>query len=135
MICIVFSQAKVAVHQGGLLVREQAVAMERVSRVSRILLFIPVLFVLLRVWAVVQFLYISYLSHLTDESGRCIPTDPYKTIHVALGVLQVSYDCTYNKVIIMTYACIVSTALAYSSIPGRTSLRLAKEASTAHASY
>ncbi len=82
--------------------REQAVAMERVSRVSRILLFIPVLFVLLRVWAVVQFLYISYLSHLTYESGRCIPTDPHKTIHVVLGVLQVSYDRTYNKVIIMT---------------------------------
>ncbi|XP_064383924.1 G-protein coupled receptor 157-like isoform X2 [Halichondria panicea] len=84
----IYKQAKVVVHQGGLLVREQAVAMERVSRVSRILLFVPVLFVLLRVWAVVQFLYISYLSHLTDESGRCIPTDPHKTIHVALGVLQ-----------------------------------------------
>ena len=65
--------------------------MERVTRMGRILLFIPVLFILLRVWAVVQYLYTVYLTHLTDSSGRCIPTDPHKTIHVALGVLQVSH--------------------------------------------
>ncbi len=66
--------------------------MEKVSRVGRILLFIPVLFVLLRVWAVVQYFYTIYLTHLTDESGHCIPSDPHKTIHVVLGVLQVRFN-------------------------------------------
>ena len=76
--------------QTGLLVKKQAVDMKRVTRVGRILLFIPVLFILLRVWAVVQYLYIVYLTQLTDPSGRCIPTDPHMTVHVVLGVLQVS---------------------------------------------
>lgn len=85
------------VSQAGLLVREQSVAVERVTWVGRILLFIPILFVLLRVWAVVQFFYIIYLTNLTDPSGRCIPTDPHKTIHVFLGVLQVKL-CVLCKV-------------------------------------
>ncbi len=88
----VLSQAKATIHQAGLLVKEQEVAMKKVSRVGRILVFIPVLFVLLRVWAVVQYFYTIYLTHLTDESGRCIPSDPHKTIHVALGVLQVRFS-------------------------------------------
>ena len=83
--------------QTGLLLDEQEAAMERVTRVGRILLFIPVLFVLLRVWAVVQYLYTVYLTHLTDPSGRCIPTDSHKTIHVALGVLQVCLRLSISK--------------------------------------
>ena len=90
--------------QTGLLVKKQTVDMKRVTRVGRILLFIPVLFVLLRVWAVVQYLYIVYLTQLTDPSGCCIPADPHKTVHVVLGVLQVSlpFDfVTYLRIVML----------------------------------
>jgi len=59
------------------------------TRVNKILVFIPVLFIILRVWATVQYFFSVYVSryHAIDN-GRCIPAG-LKVVHVILGVLQV----------------------------------------------
>jgi len=73
----------------GLLDREKTVAIQRVTRVGKILIFIPVLFVLIRIWSVIQYFYTTYLTGLTDVSGQCIPSSPYQAIYVSLGIFQV----------------------------------------------
>ena len=69
---------------------EQASAMYQLTKVGRILLFIPILFVVLRMWAVVQYFYTIYLVNVAQNNSRCIPANPHETVHIVLAVLQVS---------------------------------------------
>ena len=58
------------------------------TRVNKILVFIPVLFIILRVWATVQYFFSVYASYHAVNNGRCIP-EGLEVVHVVLGVLQV----------------------------------------------
>lgn len=54
------------------------------------LVFIPVMFVLLRIWGTVQFFYLLSANPQTSPQGcSCIHTDYYRGL-IFLGVMQVS---------------------------------------------
>jgi len=58
------------------------------TKVNKILVFIPVLFIVLRVWATVQYFFSVYVVQNALHNGHCIPNDLHVP-HVVLGVLQV----------------------------------------------
>lgn len=57
---------------------------------KKTLVFIPLLFIMLRVWATIQYFYTVYLTNtaLIVKDGYCVPSY-LKKVHVVLGVFQV----------------------------------------------
>lgn len=88
------------VQTAGLLPHEQDKAKGRITKLERTLVFIPIAFVVLRMWAVVQYFYSIYLQHI-EVGDHCIPTVPHKQIHVTLGILQVN---EHKKIITGIYS-------------------------------
>ena len=64
---------------------------------KKTLIFIPVLFILLRVWATIQYFYTVYLTNiaLVVEDGYCIPSH-LKGPHVVLGIFQVCWHASWK---------------------------------------
>lgn len=61
---------------------------ERIKAAKRLLVLIPVVFVLLRMWCTVQYFYTVYLANIAQNDGQCISTG-FKDGHLVLGILQV----------------------------------------------
>ena len=52
------------------------------------LVFIPILFILLRMWCTLQYFYVVYLANNAENNDWCIPVG-LKDGHFVLGILQV----------------------------------------------
>ena len=63
----------------------------KMKTAKQTLLFIPVLFILLRMWCTVQYFYMIYLANEAQNKGWCIPVG-LRSGHIVLGVFQVSHN-------------------------------------------
>ena len=59
---------------------------EKMKIAKRTLVFIPILFILLRMWCTIQYFYVVYLAN--ENNDWCIPVG-LKDVHLILGILQV----------------------------------------------
>ena len=68
---------------------DRAIAVEEKMKVAkRLLVFIPVMFILLRMWCILQYFYTVYLANITQNDGQCIPAG-FKDGQLVLAILQV----------------------------------------------
>lgn len=63
---------------------------EKMKVAKRPLVFIPVVFILLRVWCTRQYFYTVYLANIAQNGGQCIPVG-FKDGQLILGILQVGF--------------------------------------------
>ena len=68
---------------------ERSIAVEEKMKVAkRLLIFIPVMFILLRIWCTLQYFYTVYLANIAQNDGQCIPIG-FKDGQLILAILQV----------------------------------------------
>ena len=77
---------------------------EKMKSAKKTLIFIPVLFILLRVWATIQYFYTVYLTNiaLIVKDGYCVASH-LKGTHVVLGIFQVPLALSTNLVETISY--------------------------------
>lgn len=63
----------------------------RVVHVETRLLLIPIIFILLRIWGTLQFIFSIATSHLIKEQTGCVPST-INVVFLVLGILQVSRE-------------------------------------------
>ena len=63
---------------------------ERMKATKQLLLFIPVVFILLRMWCTFQYFYTLHLANIAQNDGQCIPTG-LKDGQLVLAIFQVFY--------------------------------------------
>ena len=68
---------------------ERSIAIEeKMKAAKRLLVFIPVMFILLRIWCTLQYFYTVYLANIAQNDDQCIPTS-FKDGQLVLAILQV----------------------------------------------
>lgn len=63
---------------------------EKMKVAKQLLVFIPVAFILLRVWCTRQYFCTVYLVNIARNDGQCVPVG-FKDGQLILGILQVGF--------------------------------------------